>query len=903
MQNSICGEIIFMPGSNFRPLLILALLCAILVPVANAGVTGKISGVVSDARSGEPIQGATIRVVGTNIVTESDGDGEYFVINVPGGKYDITATTVGFEPLIRQNVRVLVDLTTPVDFDLQQETVELTDQVVVMADNPTIQKDLTASKVIFTSDRLKTLPNIITVQSVLTNYPGVIIDREQDMHVRGGRSGQVSYYYDGFSVQDPFVANSGIHIIPNALEELTLTSGGYSAEYGEALSGVVSAVSREGTSEYHGSIKAYNGYTHPYDVSTADWSDLSNVGNRSMSAHISGPMPFANSKKYTFSVAGEYLHDPTDLPHNGQASYTGTAKFSAQPLSKVKLISNLTYYEASGETYDHRDVNNVSYDLNLDGLPVFKKQSYLLGLSSNYYFNQKFVLSTRYNRFYTYTKSAPRHLFDTYWSDWPGYTEDSAGVYNGTIDDDNYLNDVDWSDPIQVVGFTVGDDYEPSFRMRETVYDALHLSVINQINKSNELKAGVEYRIYNVEWDFKQFYNTRPYGEKYISKPTYASLFLQDKMEYDYFVINAGFRYDYRNTDVTYTAWTVNDNGEGVPFSKKAESKQRFSPRFGISYPISDRSVMHVNYGLYYQAPQFLYLYTNMNGDISSGYPLVGNPDLEPERTTSWEIGLDHLIGETVRFDITAYYKDIKDLVTTRSSFEVAGNSVTFFVNDDYGSVKGVDFSLEKLPSNDFITGSLSYGYMVAQGIGSDALEPYYTYLTSLEDTLAPLTEYPLDFDQRHTLTAVIDFRVPHNRTLHVAGMNIPGNWGVNLVGHYGSGLPYTMTDVDGNRLGDRNAGRLPAYHTVDMRFNKDFRLMKGGSTLSFFVEVDNLFDRRNVINVYSLTGRADDDGFNQTASLALSQDELDEYDALYDHDPQHFSPPRTIRTGLELHF
>ncbi|MEW6413333.1 MAG: TonB-dependent receptor [Candidatus Zixiibacteriota bacterium] len=891
-----------MPESKFRSPIILTLLCLLAAPVG-ASVTGKISGVVTDSSTGAPIEGATIRVVGTNMVTVSDADGEYFVIDIPGGKYDITATTVGFEPLIKKDVRVLVDLTTPVDFTLNEETVELSNRVVVMADNPIIQKDLTASKVIFTSDRLKTLPNIVTVQSVLTNYPGVIIDREQDLHVRGGRSGQVSYYYDGFSVQDPFVANSGIHIIPNALEELTLTSGGYAAEYGEALSGVVSAVSREGTSEYHGGIKTYQGYTHAYDINSADWSDLRNVGNRSVSAHLSGPLPCVNSRLYTFSVAGEYLHDPTDLPHNGQASYTGTAKFSAQPFQKVKLVSNLTYYEASGEKFDHRDVNNVSYDMNLDGLPVFEKQSYLLGLSGNYYFNKKFVVSTRYNRFYTYTKSAPQHLFNVYWSDWPGYSEDSTGTYNGTIDDDNYLNDVDWSDPMQVVGFTDGDDYEPSFRLRETTYDALHLSLINQFNKSNELKAGLEYRKYNVTWDFKQFYNTRPYGEKYISKPTYASLFLQDKMEYDYFVINLGLRYDYRNTDVTYTAWTITESGEPVPYLKEAESKQRLSPRFGISYPISDKSVMHMNYGVYYQVPQFLYLYTNMSGDVSSGYPLVGNPDLEPERTTSWEIGLDHLIGEAVKFDITAYYKDINDLVTTRSSFEVAGNSVTFFVNEDYGSAKGVDISVEKLPANDFITGSLSYGYMVAKGIGSDALEPYYTYLTSLEDTLAPLTEYPLDFDQRHTLTAVIDFRVPYDRHLKVAGLAIPGGWGINTVGHYGSGLPYTMTDVDGNRLGDRNSGRLPAYYTVDMRFNKDFRMSRGGSILSFFVEIDNLLNRRNIINVYSLTGCADDDGFNQTATLALSQEELDKWDALYDHDPQNYSPPRTIRTGLELHF
>ena len=122
------------------------------------------------------------------------------------------------------------------------------------------------------------------------------------------------------------------------------------------------------------------------------------------------------------------------------------------------------------------------------------------------------------------------------------------------------------------------------------------------------------------------------------------------------------------------------------------------------------------------------------------------------------------------------------------------------------------------------------------------------------------------------------------------------------MVGHYGSGLPYTPTDVNGNRLGERNEGRLPANYTVDMRFNKDFGLFRG-QVLSFFVEVDNLFNERNVLNVYSRTGVADNDGVTTGAGLSLDQNQVRHYDQLYDHDPQNFNPPRTIRTGLEFSF
>lgn len=877
------------------------LLVLSLPSLAWAGVTGKVSGVVVDSATGEPIVGAVIRVAGTDMGAVTDIDGEYFIINLPGGEHDLSVAQMGYEPITKTGVRVLVDLTTPLDFELSQAPVELGHQVVVSAaDNPIVQQDLTATRIIFTAERLEELPNITSIQSVLRNYPGVVEDRDQALHVRGGRSGQVTYFYDGFNIQDPFTASQGLAVIPSALEELSLTSGGYTAEYGEALSGVVSAVSREGTSRYHGGLKMYEGYTHPYDVSQASWGDLKRVGNRAMSFDLSGPVPGLDPNRYTFFSAGQYLTDETYLPHNDVTSWTGTGKLSLYPTSGLKFKTNVTYYKADGSIYDHRDVNGISYDFNLDGLPVFERKAYLAGLTTDYAFNERAVLSASVNRFYTRTKSAPEHLFDTYWSDWPGYTVDSDSVYNGTIDDDNYLGDAIWdpSDPMHLVGFTKGDDYYPTYRLRRSQYDALSLRFLNQVNKWNQIKAGVEYRRYDISWDFKQFFNDRPYGEKYTSRPTYASFFIQDKMEYDYFIVNLGLRYDIHNADITYNS----DPYSAEPVWKEAESKSGLSPRLGVSFPIAENSKMHFNYGVYYQEPTFQYLYMNYQGDVSTGYPLLGNPDLEPEKTTSYELGVDHLVNDRLHLNATAYYKDIEDLVTARLDAIYGGLEVTKITNGDYGSVKGIDLALEMLPGRGHLSGSISYGYMIATGNGSYALEPYYTWLTSATDDEQPVTEYPLDFDQRHTLTGVLSYKVPGDWDGRFLGQKLPGNWGLTLVGYYGSGLPYTQTDQSGNRVGERNASRLPASHKVDMRFNKNFALANG-SRISLFIEVDNLFDRRNIVNLYTNTGLPDNDGFDHTGSLAVSQQELDHYDRLYDYDPQNYAPPRTIRTGLQLNF
>lgn len=887
---------------NILPTIAAVVLISTIASTSYSGVAGKISGVVHNSESGKPIIGATVTVVGTRYVTKTDEDGEYFIINVPVGKYEVTVSNVGFETHTQEAVRVLVDLTTPVDFTIIPTTVKLGEEVIVTGSQPIIQKDLTGSRVIFTSDRLKQLPNIITVQSVLINYPGVILDREnsEDLHVRGGRAGQVSYYYDGFSVQDPFVARSGIKIMPPALEELSLTSGGYTAEYGEALSGVVSAVTREGGPNYRGGVRVYEGVTHPYSVSDGSWNSLDRIGNRSGSFNLSGPIPLAEDDRYTFFVAGEYLHDPTYLPHNGAVSYTGTAKLAMQPAQKLKLNANYIYYKSSGEEYEHRDVNGISYDLNLDGLLSFEKKSYLAGLSGQYSISEKLILTTSINRFVTNYKAAPGALFNLHWSQWPGYSEDSLGNYNGTIQEDNYLGNIDYSDERQLIGFTIGDDFNPTFRWRETCYNSGKFNLVAQVNKTNQLKTGIEYRKYELEWDSKQFYNLNPYGESYLSKPTYFSAFFQDKMEYSEFIINAGVRMDYRNADIAYN---VNPGGF-APVFKESDSKTRVSPRLGVSFPISEKSKMHFNYGLYFQEPKFTYLYTNLMGNVSTGLPLLGNPDLNPEQTTSYELGLDHLIKNDLRLNVVAYYKDIEELVTARSFFQQGGYPVTQLTNDDYGSVKGIDLTLEKLPLSGFISASISYSYMIATGIGSTALEPYYTYLTSTTDTLAPITEYPLDFDQRHTITALVSIVAPRNWDVELFGWKIPDAWAFNVVGHYGSGLPFTSTDNKGIRLGERNEARLPANYTVDMSVNKDFFLgHKDNYVVSFFVEVDNLFNRRNILGVYTNTGRPDNDGETIGAGGSLSAALISQYDALYDHDPQNFSPPCTIRMGMEFNF
>jgi len=877
------------------------LLMLILLPVLLlAGTTGKIAGLVEDEKTGEPIPGATVRIAGTDIVTQTDLDGEYFIINLPAGRYSVAVSIIGFQTIEKESVRVLLDLTTPVDFTLEQVEVPLKRQVRVYAERPPIQKDLTASRTIMTADRLSYMPNNLTVQSVIANMAGTVVDHNNNLHVRGGRSGTITYLYDGFSVQDPFAGRSGIRIMPDALEEINLTSGGFPAEYGEALSGIVNAVTREGTMDYHGKLKFYDGYSHGYDVYQASYGDMERINDNAVSYNLSGPLPHLFGKRSTFFMAGEYHHDDGYLPHSEAKEFTQAGKFSFQPTPNMKLTATGSYYRSKDNLYNHRDVNDLSYDFNLDGLNVAKSEAYLYGLKGNYNMSEKSILGFSYNHFYTETKQAPEALYDSYWNEWPGYSEDSNGVYNGTIQNDNYQ----FSQDYYYTGFTEGEDFYPVYHKRYTGYDALSMNFTSQVNKFHQLRAGVEYRDYDIFWDEKQFFNASPYGEKYQQSPKYAMAFVQDKLEFRDFVINAGLRWDYLNSEVEYWPDVMDKTGTTV----KSEPQSQISPRLGVSHPIADNTVIRFNYGYFFQVPNYIYMYTNLEGNLNSGLPLVGNPALKAEKTIAYELGLNHLLSDDVRLDVTVYFKDIKNLIATSEIGVVGGNPVTQFVNEDYGSVKGVDVAIEKI-ARGYFSGSLVYSFMVAKGNSSSAYDGYYNYIANTTDSVKPVQEYPLDFDQRHTATLIMDYRVPRDWSREFLGMNIPGSWGLSTIAHYGSGLPYTLTDINGVRYGSINEGRMPSTFSVDMRFNKNINIPRSDNFFSFFIEVENLFDRRNVVNVYSNTGRADDDGRRYEETIdpdgdgPLTVEDVNRYYKLLSSDPQNYSPPRQMRVGLEFNF
>ena len=293
--------------SKSRSRWIVAVIFLLFSPPAMAGTAGKIAGTVQSAETGEPIAGATIGLEELGITCISDADGEFYLINVPVGTFTLVARSMGHVTLAKSGVKVLLDLTTPVDFDLEPSTIATGRVVKVHAERQIIQRDRTSSVNILTRDELRNLPNALTLDDIIGITAGTVRDSDGQLHIRGGRDGTNSYYFDDIPVQDPFYGMAATRIPPDALEELDVVPGGFSAEYGEALSAVISAMTQEGSNEYHGKLKIYDGLAKPYNVSTGDFESARRLGNNSGVANLAGPVPFLyDSFRATFFSSSEY---------------------------------------------------------------------------------------------------------------------------------------------------------------------------------------------------------------------------------------------------------------------------------------------------------------------------------------------------------------------------------------------------------------------------------------------------------------------------------------------------------------------------------------------------------------------------------------------------------------------
>ena len=433
---------------------------------------------------------------------------------------------------------------------------------------------------------------------------------------------------------------------------------------------------------------------------------------------------------------------------------------------------------------------------------------------------------------------------------------------------------------------------------RQTQTNTLNAGFTWQINKVHLLKVGTEldfYKLYLREFFIRPARDQngveiRPFqpevpptsdlgSNEYTRKPFELSFYLQDKIELNSVVINAGLRFDYFDANSTYP---VNPGDPQNAPKERVKPKYQLSPRLGIAYPLTATGILHFSFGQFFQMPQFSYLYTNPNYKVAPG-PLrttMGNADLNPQQTTIYELGFQQQFAPDIAGDFTLYVKDIRNLIGQeffRLDNDVSSKYVRY-TNRDYGRVSGISIFIEKRLT-DFWGATLNYTYQIAQGNASDPNALFYDLLANPPRESTKNLVY-LDWDQRHTLNGTVT-------------VGRPGKWNMSLIGSYGSGLPYTPT-LQNQRTSFENSGRKPATLNFDLRASYSFAFM--GRKLSLYTLIYNLFDRLNEITVYGDTGRAGytlEGQFVGNTGLYSKEEYLKR--------PDFYSSPRRIVIGFEL--
>jgi outer membrane receptor protein involved in Fe transport len=940
-------------NTRLHRVLPLLLLAAAATTPAGGSTVGKISGTVTDNMTGKPLVGASVVILGTTTGAAADPEGRFAILNVPAGTYQVQASVIGYKPLTIDNIQVAPDFTTEVGFSLEQTVLGIIQAIEVTAEKPLIQKDLTGTARFMDRDEIANLPTrgyqeAVAMQAGIVSRTGTPPVSEASntprLHVRGGRADEVAYFVDGFSQRDPLTGLSTTSINQNAIDQIVVMTGGFNAEYGKIMSGAVNVITREGGGRYFGSFEAIT------DNLAGSWVGAKSYDNNTYDLSIGGPV-FRGNDRMTFFVSGErrwqadrsprpvgnlgYNDGQLDhfkngrLPQNALDGWTWQGKLTWEVNRELKLHAGTLGSTDTWQEYRHE------YLLDAAHMPRYEDRNRSYFGTATYSPSPRTFLNFGLNYFYT-----ERYRGDgVFFKDLKGH-----GYYGGLGNPEYSLNlpifyyGPDASDTTGAR--TIGHIWD-NWLHRESSYVGGKADLSFQWSRANQAKAGAELRYHTLrryahlfasrvgnteaatryrDVDHFGYSLTDPTekvegGRDGAKHPKDFSLYFQNKYEREQLVVNAGLRYDYMNASTDVLKNEKNPLAYGIDTLsaqdlRPSDGHHKVSPRLGVGFPISNKTQFHANYGIFYQQPNLEDLYVGYDylaWKVQAGqyYYAFGNPNLKPETTTAYEVGFAHQLADNARFDATAFYKNVRDLVQVQSIAAIP-KSYSTYKNTDYGTVKGLDFTLKVRRTNN-ISSTLNYTFSFANGTGSVANTQHNIAWTG---AIPPKQTAPLDFDQRHRFSVNLDWRLGGGAGPTIRGIRPLEKLGVNVLANVASGAPYTPTksydeaalvSVNVEPVGSINSRYGPWTYRIDAKIDRGFQF--AGLDMNAYVWIMNLLNRRNPIAVYSSTGDPLNTGWLTNPSNAYTATDGKDLYELAQRDPRSFDIPRMVRFGIKTSF
>ncbi|MBF8293549.1 MAG: hypothetical protein HW389_94 [Bacteroidetes bacterium] len=426
----------------------------------------------------------------------------------------------------------------------------------------------------------------------------------------------------------------------------------------------------------------------------------------------------------------------------------------------------------------------------------------------------------------------------------------------------------------------------PQFYYENTTntVNTVKFDITSQVDFHNQLKGGISLRFHDISKVQRNStlgadatdVRRRLLVEKWEFKPTEYGVYLQDRMEYAGLVINLGARLDrwdpkaadwasYYNLFLNQQVY-VDDSvrADLIPIRAKSDVEPYyfFSPRIGVSHPISDEAAMYFSYSRNFIPPPFSRLYASYNEVLGSagGLPQYASLRQEPVRSSNYELGAQwEFIPRKFGFTFTAYMRDIENYSQNQISLFLANGQNAMWISSQYADARGVEFGIQALRQTyfDFLTlyGRVNYTYSYVKASGWVGNDPAQQSSFSRPDTLKYGQLLPFDdfwsynkvqndvsggnnlltggYDRAHRISYVLFLEFPYQVML-------------SSIGTFQSGFYYPLSVTADPRVAGRELGKAPWNKMVDLRIEKGFTIEN--IRFAVFFDMKNLFAWKNII-------------------------------------------------------
>ena len=841
----------------------LAAIALLLLPsFARAQADGGLSGRVREQESARPLAGAQVLVDG-RVGAVADTTGAYRVRSVRSGWHRVGARLIGYRGVVLDSVFVPAGSVVTVDFDLEQNPLELEPVVVTAPYDAVLDPLATATEQKITEADLRELP-VSTLDEALALSAGTV-----GTSYRGGRLGQESFILDGLGLKNQLDASSGglgLVIPPELLSEASLVTNGFSARYGQALSGLVNVVTRDPGERWEGRV-AYEG-DRPFG------GDLDRGLDRVV-LRAGGPISGRLGLVTTIDASGRMDADPVSapapvnpldprstrpypLPHNSGEQWTGAAKL-------VVPVAGSTTLRLLGL---HSEDQRLLYDPAFKYDPSFAPGQRLRGdLVSGHV---QYVSDPRSGPPLTVDLRVARYVREFLRGQLDEEVDYAVGAFTGSrfrfIGEDLARAQDPATTPVPglreplasvltpwgVPAFFLGGGSRGELGWNRFGESRFQLDATYGGIRQLDLFVGGEYTAQQVR-TYQRAFGYLPVGAALADGTTVPAVALS---AFSPRAVAGYVEAQYRVEDIAVTAglrYDQFDPRSDLPGEARG-AERSLSPRFAVSTVLSGATVV-ASYGRFSQAPDYQFLVDAAFDDTTrTGRFRRGNPNLGFEQASQYELSVRLRPRDGLSLRVGAYVKRLTGLVAS-VPLDVNPDS-TIFGNADAGTVKGAEVVLER----DLRGGvGLRVAYSLQDAVAT-ATDPFLLNRLIVVDPITGDTtrparaEFPLDFDRRHTLTAIARARAPDAAGPRVLGVRPLAGLEGAVILRLASGLPFSMSDSTGDSLaGLPNGSRLPWTSSVDLLLRRSLRL--GGALGGIYLDIRNLLDRRNIVAVRRDTG------------------------------------------------